>query len=150
MGSDDALEDALVRTSFRVMAMLTRIGSEHDLSLTQLRLLGLLRDRRPRMTDLAAFLGLDKSTMSGLVERAERRGLVARGKSPQDRRVVDVFITPMGSELAQRVQEEIRAALAPYTDRLAADDRQVLTQLLDSLSGTPTGDDGKEGSTNAL
>ncbi|WP_067475162.1 MarR family winged helix-turn-helix transcriptional regulator [Nocardia amamiensis] len=150
MGSDDALEDALVRTSFRVMAVLTRIGSEHELSLTQLRLLGLLRDRRPRMTDLAAFLGLDKSTMSGLVERAERRGLVARGKSPQDRRVVDVFITPMGSELAQRVQEEIRAALAPYTDRLAADDRQVLTQLLDSVSGTPTRDDGKAGSTNAL
>ncbi|WP_067833712.1 MarR family winged helix-turn-helix transcriptional regulator [Nocardia lijiangensis] len=150
MGSDDALEDALVRTSFRVMAVLTRIGSEHDLSLTQLRLLGLLRDRRPRMTDLAAFLGLDKSTMSGLVERAERRGLVARGKSPQDRRVVDVFITPMGSELVQRVQEEIHAALAPYTARLAADDRQVLTQLLDSLSGRPTGDAGKEGSTNPL
>ncbi|MET8779701.1 MarR family transcriptional regulator [Nocardia sp. NPDC050713] len=138
MESEDALEDALVRTSFRVMAVLTRIGSEHDLSLTQLRLLGLLRDRRPRMTDLAAFLGLDKSTMSGLVERAERRGLVARGKSPQDRRVVDVFITPTGSELAQRVQEEIRAALAPYTDRLAADDRQTLIQLLDSLSGRST------------
>ncbi|WP_280294286.1 MarR family winged helix-turn-helix transcriptional regulator [Nocardia abscessus] len=150
MRSDDALEDALVRTSFRVMAVLTRIGSEHDLSLTQLRLLGLLRDRRPRMTDLAAFLGLDKSTMSGLVERAERRGLVARGKSPEDRRVVDVFITPVGSELAQRVQEEIRAALAPYTDRLRADDRHMLTQLLDSVSGKPTGHRGKEGSTNAL
>ncbi|MGW4742597.1 MarR family winged helix-turn-helix transcriptional regulator [Nocardia xishanensis] len=148
MGSDDALEEALVRTSFRMMAVLTRIGSEHDLSLTQLRLLGLLRDRRPRMTDLAAFLGLDKSTMSGLVERAERRGLVARGKSPQDRRVVDVFITPMGSELAQRIQEEIHAALAPYTDRLAADDRLVLTQLLNLLSGTATVNDGKEGSTN--
>ncbi|MGV9616621.1 MarR family winged helix-turn-helix transcriptional regulator [Nocardia xishanensis] len=148
MGSDDALEEALVRTSFRMMAVLTRIGSEHDLSLTQLRLLGLLRDRRPRMTDLAAFLGLDKSTMSGLVERAERRGLVARGKSPQDRRVVDVFITPMGSELAQRIQEEIHAALAAYTDRLAADDRLVLTQLLNLLSGTATVNDGKEGSTN--
>ncbi|MGY2032411.1 MarR family winged helix-turn-helix transcriptional regulator [Nocardia gipuzkoensis] len=150
MGSDDALEDALVRTSFRVMAVLTRIGSEHDLSLTQLRLLGLLRDRRPRMTDLAVFLGLDKSTMSGLVERAERRGLVARGKSPEDRRVVDVFITPMGSELAQQVQEEIRAALAPYTDRLCADDRHMLTRLLDSLSGTPSGHRGKDGSTDAL
>ncbi|MFD7658421.1 MarR family winged helix-turn-helix transcriptional regulator [Actinosynnema sp. NPDC059797] len=109
MRSDDALEDALVRTSFRVMAVLTRIGAEHDLSLTQLRLLGLLRDRRPRMTDLAAFLGLDKSTLTGLVERAERRGLVARGRSPEDRRVVDVSITPAGGELAERVQEEIRA-----------------------------------------
>ncbi|MEU4805667.1 MarR family transcriptional regulator [Actinosynnema sp. NPDC023587] len=140
MRSDVALEDALVRTSFRVMAVLTRIGSEHDLSLTQLRVLGLLRDRRPRMTELAAFLGLDKSTMSGLVERAERRGLVARGKSAEDRRAVDVFITPAGHELAERVQEEVRATLAPLLDRLRADERRLLTGLLDSLSGGGTAD----------
>ncbi|GGP68322.1 MarR family winged helix-turn-helix transcriptional regulator [Saccharothrix coeruleofusca] len=135
MKPDDALEDALVRVSFRVMAVLTRIGSEHDLSLTQLRLLGLLRDRRPRMTDLAAFLGLDKSTMSGLVERAERRGLVARGKSPEDRRVVDVTITPAGRELAERLQEEVNATLAPFTDRLEPADRHLLTHLLDTIAG---------------
>ncbi|WP_434446719.1 MarR family winged helix-turn-helix transcriptional regulator [Lentzea sp. E54] len=135
MSSDDALEDALMRTSFRIMAVLTRIGSEHDLSLTQLRLLGLLRDRRPRMTDLATFLGLDKSTMSGLVERAERRGLVGRDKSPEDRRVVDVFITPKGRELAERVQAEVRTALQPFTDCLRVDDRAQLTRLLDSITG---------------
>ncbi|CCH32689.1 Transcriptional regulator, MarR family [Saccharothrix espanaensis DSM 44229] len=138
MRSDVALEDALVRTSFRVMAVLTRIGSEHDLSLTQLRVLGLLRDRRPRMAELAAFLGLDKSTMSGLVERAERRGLVARGKSAEDRRAVDVFITPAGRELAEQVQEEVRAALVPFIDRLRADERRLLTGLLDSLTGAAT------------
>ncbi|RKT53640.1 MarR family winged helix-turn-helix transcriptional regulator [Saccharothrix australiensis] len=149
MRPDDALHDALVRTSFRMMAVLTRIGAGHDLSLTQLRLLGLLRDRRPRMTELAAFLGLDKSTMSGLVERAERRGLVARGKSSEDRRVVDVFITPEGRELAERVQEEIRSALAPYTDRLAPDDRPALTRLLDAVSGTTTGNHGITGSSDA-
>ncbi|MFD6399050.1 MarR family winged helix-turn-helix transcriptional regulator [Nocardia sp. NPDC060249] len=143
MEPDGALEDALVRTSFRVMAVLTRIGSEHDLSLTQLRLLGLLRDRRPRMTDLATFLGLDKSTLSGLVERAERRGLVTRGKSPEDRRVVDVFITPAGQELVERLQEQIHVALAPYTDPLHADERHALTHLLDSVSRGPAGDAGK-------
>ncbi|XVS66470.1 MarR family winged helix-turn-helix transcriptional regulator [Actinosynnema sp. CA-299493] len=137
MSPDDALEDALVRTSFRVMAVLTRVGAEHDLSLTQLRLLGILRDRRPRMTDLAAFLGLDKSTMSGLVERAERRGLVARGKSPEDRRVVDVLITPAGRDLAERLEVEVRSALAPFTGRLRADDRHLLTDLLGALSDTP-------------
>ncbi|NUT50157.1 MAG: MarR family transcriptional regulator [Saccharothrix sp.] len=145
MSPDHALADALVRTSFRVMAVLTRIGSEHDLSLTQLRLLGLLRDRRPRMTDLAAFLGLDKSTMSGLVERAERRGLVAREKSPHDRRAVDVLITPEGGELVERLQEEVRAALAPFTDRLRADDRDLLTHLLDTVAGR-----GEGGTTNPL
>jgi len=150
MRSDDALEDALVRTSFRVMAVLTRIGSDHDLSLTQLRVLGLLRDRRPRMAELAAFLGLDKSTMSGLVERAERRGLLARDRSPEDRRAVDVFITPAGRELAEQVQDEVREALAPFTDRLRADDRRLLTRLLDSLSGAATANQATRGTTGTL
>lgn len=136
MRSDDALEDALIRTAFRSMAVLTRIGAQHDLSLTQLRLLGILRDRRPRMTELATFLGLDKSTMSGLVERAERRGLVGRDRSPEDRRAVDVFITPAGRELEEQLRTEIRAALAPFTNRLESDDRHLLADLLDIVSGT--------------
>jgi DNA-binding MarR family transcriptional regulator len=128
-----------------MMAVLTRIGAEHDLSLTQLRLLGILRDRQPRMTDLAAFLGLDKSTMSGLVERAERRGLVARDKSPQDRRVVDVVITPAGAALAERLQEEVRSALAPFTNRVEPNDRHLLTHLLDSVAGRSPADRGAAG-----
>ncbi|GLW64774.1 MarR family transcriptional regulator [Actinomadura rubrobrunea] len=132
---DGTLEDALVRMSFRVTTVLTRVAAEHDLSLTQLRLLGFLRDRRARMTDLAALLGLDKSTLSGLVERAERRGLVARGRSPEDRRVVDVSLTEQGRELAERLLEEVRVALAPSTERLQEDDRRLLTHLLDTVAG---------------
>jgi DNA-binding MarR family transcriptional regulator len=137
MRSDDTLEDALVGTSFRVMAVLTRVGAQHDLSLTQLRVLGILRGRRPRMTDLAAFLGLDKSTMSGLVERAERRGLVGRDRSPDDRRAVDVFITPAGEKLADELQQAVREGRELRTDRLEPDDRRLLARLLDSVSETP-------------
>ena len=132
MSADD-LVDALVRSSYQVMGVLTRIGAEHDLSLTQLRVLGILRDRRARVTELASFLGLDKSTMSGLIDRAERRGLLARGKNPEDRRAVDVFMTPAGLELAGRVQEEVRRALAPATDRLDPEQRDQLVALLAAL-----------------
>jgi len=38
--------------------VLNRIGTEHDLSLTQLRVLGILRDRRVKMSELAGYLGL--------------------------------------------------------------------------------------------
>lgn len=134
--TSDALQDALVRSTFQVMGVLTRIGAEHDLSLTQLRVLGILRDRRPRMTELAAFLGLDKSTMSGLIDRAERRGLLERGRNSEDRRVVDVFITPAGLELAERVQDEIRRALEPATGRLGPGQRAGLVELLE-LTLTP-------------
>jgi DNA-binding MarR family transcriptional regulator len=136
--TSDALVDALVRNTFQVAGVLTRIGAERDLSLTQLRVLGILRDRRPRMTELAAFLGLDKSTLSGLIDRAERRGLVARGKNPQDRRVVDVFLTQAGLELAEQVYGEVRRALAPATDRLDPQDRDRLVQLLHAVMHFPS------------
>ena len=75
------------------MAVLSSVAADNDLSLTQLRVLAILRDRRVRMSALAAYLGLDRSTMSGLIERAEKRGLVARAPDPGDGRAVDVFLT---------------------------------------------------------
>jgi DNA-binding MarR family transcriptional regulator len=133
----DAVVDVLVRSAFQVMGVLTRIGAENDLSLTQLRVLGILRDRRARMTDLAAFLGLDKSTMSGLVDRAERRGLLARGKNPEDGRVVDVFMTPAGLELFERLEAEGRRALAPAIERLDPQRRDQLVELLERVVTPP-------------
>lgn len=129
----DALVDALVRSTFQVTGVLTRIGARNDLSLTQLRVLGILRDRRPRVTELAAHLGLDKSTMSGLIDRAERRGLLARGKNPHDGRVVDVFLTPAGHELTQRLYSEVRNTLAPELGRLRPEQRKQLLGLLEPL-----------------
>ncbi|MER7057917.1 MarR family transcriptional regulator [Streptomyces sp. NPDC000351] len=128
----DALVDALARVTFHMSGVLTRIGAKHDLSLTQLRVLGLLRDRRPRMTELAEFLGLDKSTMSGLIDRAERRGLVKRDKNPEDRRAVDVVITPAGLVLAEQVYDELRRALAPTLSGLGPAHRDQLVELLNA------------------
>ncbi len=130
-----ALVDAVVRNTFQVTGVLTRIGAENDLSLTQLRVLGILRDRRPRVTELAGFLGLDKSTLSGLIDRAERRGLLAREKSPDDGRVVEVFLTPAGRDLAQRLYEEVHRALAPALERLDPEQRTQLAALLEPLVG---------------
>ncbi len=135
--STDALIDGLVRSAFQVMGVLTRIGAEHDLSLTQLRVLGILRDRRPRMSDLAAFLGLDKSTLSGLIARAERRGLLTRGTSPEDKRAVVVLITDAGRDLTQRMYVEVQDALVPATGRLDAEQRERLAQLLEPLLTPP-------------
>ena len=54
------LIDALVRASFAAMAVLNRIAAQHELSLTQLRVLAILRDRRLPMGELTSYLGLDK------------------------------------------------------------------------------------------
>ena len=129
------LVDALVRSSFAVMAVLSRIGAEHDLSLTQLRMLGILRDRRVTMSELAEHLGLDKSTISGLVSRAEKRRLIERAPNPADGRAVDVFLTAEGSELAGRGAAQVARALSPMTGTLAPDQARQLTALLGRFIG---------------
>src|SRR3954454_9179693 len=131
--TSDAVLDALVRISFQVMGVLTRLGAENDLSLTQLRVLGILRDRRARVTDLALFLGVDKSSMSGLIDRAERRGLIGREKTPDDRRALDVFLTPAGLELTRRIYAEARLVLEPPTRELDADQQRTLATLLEPI-----------------
>jgi DNA-binding MarR family transcriptional regulator len=133
---DQDLADALVQTAFATTAVLTRVAAEHDLSLTQLRVFGILEDRRVRMTRLAEFLGLEKSTMSGLVDRAEKRGLLRRVPSADDGRAVDVEATPEGAALAARVRARVTELLAPLVDGTSPADRAELMRLLGGVTAS--------------
>ena len=131
----DGLVDALVQGAFVTMAVLNKVGADNDLSLTQLRVLAILRDRRLRMTALADYLGLEKSTMTGLVDRAEKRGLLARAPNASDGRVVDVFLSPDGAELAERLYTQVGRSLSPMTSELAPAEQRRLQTLLERMLG---------------
>jgi DNA-binding MarR family transcriptional regulator len=133
------LVDALVQASFVTMAVLARVGAENDMSLTQMRVLGILRDRRPRMADLAAYLGLEKSTMSGLVDRAEKRGLLRREANRDDARAIDVVLTESGSALAAAAHETVVESLESRLGALATGERQQLARLLARIQGSEAG-----------
>jgi MarR family transcriptional regulator, lower aerobic nicotinate degradation pathway regulator len=109
---DLGLVDALAQLTFAVQGAFGRIAAAHDLSIVQARLLGILRDRRPTIRELAKFLQLDKSSVTGLVDRAEERGLVARIASTVDRRSVQVTITAAGRELVDQAQAAFEAEIA--------------------------------------
>lgn len=127
------LMDGLVQVSFRVIAVLSRAAAEHDLSLTQLRVLAILRDREPTMAALATHLGLERSSVSGLIDRAVRRGLVRRDTSNEDGRAVRVSLTPDGQRLASRLTAEISGLIAPLTRNLSATDQKRLGTLLTKM-----------------
>ncbi len=131
----DGLVDALVQAAFVTMAVLNKAGADHDLSLTQLRVLAILRDRRLRMTALADYLGLEKSTMTGLVDRAEKRGLLERAPSASDGRAVDVFLSPAGAELAGRLYVQVSKSLSPMLNELAPAEQHRLQTLLERMLG---------------
>src|SRR6201996_280247 len=126
----DDLRDALVQTSFTLMAALTEVAAEHDLSLTQLRMLGILRDREPTMADLATFTGLERSTISGLIDRAAQRGLVVRTADPHDGRSVRVSLTESARILIPQITTAVGVRIERLTSRLNGVEQQRLTALL--------------------
>jgi MarR family transcriptional regulator, lower aerobic nicotinate degradation pathway regulator len=125
--------DGLAQLSFLTLGLLERRAGEHGISVTQTRLLGVLRDRTPTMHELATLLGLDKSSATGLVDRAERRDLVRRVASSTDRRVVLVELTAGGRALVAEVSGGFGADVASLLERLSAPDRVSLSRLVSRL-----------------
>ena len=125
--------DSLAQASFTVIALLSRAAAEHDLSLTQLRVLAILRDREPTMAELATHLGLERSSVSGLIDRAVRRGLVRRDTSNEDGRAVRVSLTSDGQRFASLLTEEIGDLITPMTRSLSPADQKRLSMLLNKM-----------------
>ena len=130
--TDDVM-DGLVQTSFTVMALLSQVAAANDLSLTQLRVLAILRDHEPKIAELAAHLGLERSSVSGLVDRSVKRGLVRREASVHDARAVRLSLTAEGQRLAVELTAEVAGLLAPMTRKLGDSERKQLGALLTRL-----------------
>jgi DNA-binding MarR family transcriptional regulator len=138
---DLGIVDGLVQLSNLVQAVLAEggprgarsglaeVGTSADLSLLQGRLLGVLRDRQPSMAELARLLGLDKSSTTGLVDRAERRGLVRRVEVPEDGRSFRVVLTEEGGRLAEVLGAEVARQVAAITEGLSDTNRHRLSLL---------------------
>src|SRR6201996_8997696 len=136
--------DGLAQLSFLIHSLLERRAAEHDLSIIQTRLLGVLRDRRPTINELGHLLGLDKSSVSGLVERAERRGLVSRSPSPADGRSVLVSLTETGRALVDRAAQRFGADVSDLLGHLPRSEQRALTGLVSRLLVAQAADEGIE------
>ncbi|MEV6762575.1 MarR family transcriptional regulator [Streptomyces sp. NPDC051105] len=128
-GEDLGLVDALAQLSFLVQNGLAEIAGRYDLSITQTRLLGILRDREPTMNQLGRHLGLDKSSITGLVDRAQRRGLVTRTASTVDRRSFQVSITDAGRQLVEQIAAQFAERIERCAEPLSEADRTRLSRM---------------------
>jgi DNA-binding MarR family transcriptional regulator len=134
MAADElSIVDGLAQLSFLVHGTLERRAAAHELSMIQMRLLGVLRDRTPTMNELAQLLGLDKSSVTGLVDRAERRGFVRRAASTSDGRAVLVKLTATGRRLASRVAAQFQADVTELVAVLSTADQGILSGLVSHL-----------------
>lgn len=127
----DALEDLLRVYQFRDRDRICCF----DVSVSQCYALeGLVRRGSMTLNDLAAYLYLDKSTASRVVDALERKGYVARSPHPKDRRAVLLESTASGRELEGKIRESILAEERELIADFAPEVRQAMTQLLRRFS----------------
>ena len=81
------------------------------------------------MNELATTLHCDNSNVTGIVDRLEARGLVARRPHLHDRRVKHVVLTPLGAEMRDRVRASMSEAPEAFR-RLSTADQRALRDLL--------------------
>ena len=128
--------DKLFWLSVLIQRRYAQICAEYDLTPSQATLLCAIRDRPRQMAYLAASLGMTKNALSQLVDRTERRDLVSRMASEQDRRVIMLGVTPTGKVLAEAVYAETTKRLPDIAGDLDADDQRdferVATAIVDA------------------
>ena len=116
----DAAE-GLIQLCRLVQGTYARISHRHDLTPVQAKLICVLAFGPRGMAELAQCFGVEKATLTGLVDRAEQRGLVRRSPVPGDRRAMHVTLTDTGGRAATafhaEATEELNYLLAPLPSR---------------------------------
>lgn len=103
-----------------------------DLSPSQFNILNVLSDKPEGLTqtELSRLLIMHRSNVTGLADRLEKRGLIARKDNPDDRRAYRVVLTKAGQKLIQQILPEYyKAAQKIWGDFPAGRAKQLVADL---------------------
>jgi DNA-binding MarR family transcriptional regulator len=122
----------LVRTTDLLTRTLALMLKGEDLSPTLYNVMRILRGALPGLTcgEIAQRMITRDPDITRLLDRLEKRGLIARWRDAQDRRIVMARITPQGLKLLARLDEPIQEA---HRKMLGHMGRQRLDQLAELL-----------------
>ncbi len=135
--ADDPQIDAIIEL-FRSVRGSGPRGFQHlsrdAMSMGHVHVLVRLQSAGPMpISHLARALGVSAAGATGMVNRMEERGLVARERDERDRRVVRVRLAPGGQAALDEIGSRSRASLARLLSRLTRDELTHLRRGLGAL-----------------
>lgn len=125
----------LLRTHSYLSPFIAAGLRQQNLTSAQLNTLLVLRAEEPNgllMSEIGRKLVVTKSNVTGLIDRLERQGLVARSRR-SDRRSTVVRVTPEGSGLLDRTAPRHAEMICELTACLTEQEKRTLVRLLTSL-----------------
>jgi DNA-binding MarR family transcriptional regulator len=132
-------------TAVRLWLLLSRVGDEFDrcldlvfskygISNEQTRLLAVIKSRGPmRPVDVASLLERAPNSMSMLVDRMVKAGLVRRTRDRKDRRSVFVSLTNKGKEAVEPAIPAAWQFVNRFLSALSYDEQHALADMLETV-----------------
>lgn len=113
-----------------------KIQKEYGVSIPQLLCLNFLRHStgyQSTQKEVKKYLNLNSSTVSGIINRLEKRGYVARLPKPDDKRVVIIALTSDGDKLLNNMPPILHERLIEKLEKLGDSDIKKVQEGLDIL-----------------
>jgi DNA-binding MarR family transcriptional regulator len=122
------------RTQAKIFSEFEAHLKEFDFTPGSFGVLTLIR-ANPGITQvmLAGAFGVDKSTMSPVIFRLEKRGLIRREILPSDRRCHALFLDEAGERIFLAAREKVRSFEENVAARLSKPEQRELARLLAKL-----------------
>jgi DNA-binding MarR family transcriptional regulator len=129
----DVVEDILHQ--FRIVDVASANGPHVELSQQELRLVEFLGDKGPhKMSELAGFLLLAVNSVTTIVDKLEKRRLVRRQRSDEDRRIVRVELTDAGRAAYQGAVNEKLQVLRGMLAALTEEEQEIFMVLFRKIA----------------
>lgn len=133
--SDFVIDESIGYLLKRVRAMLgaavEREIADHDVTYEQWGvLLMMLKNRGDTAAMLARCMECDTGSMTRMLDRLEAKDLISRTRSTDDRRCVQLELTPGGKRMAERLVAAIVKVLNRHLEGFSVDELELFKSFL--------------------
>ena len=135
-GSEERLI-AAIRKMHHLYDQYSKLLEEHaGVTAPQLAcLMALARNDVRPAGKLSEEVMLDPSTLTGILDRLEKRGLISREHDRDDRRIWNISITAAGRRLVAEVPARMQKRLAGSLSHLPKAERRQIVESLEQVAG---------------
>ncbi|MCB9593599.1 MAG: MarR family transcriptional regulator [Sandaracinaceae bacterium] len=131
----DRILEAIVYLYTESRRVTKELARQHGLTGPQVTALKILEGFGTlSLSELGARMSAKSSTVTGLVDRMERDGLVRRRRSREDRRVIRLEPTSAGQAVAAAIPVTAMEIFGEALRSLSGEDRAELTRILGKLA----------------
>ena len=128
-----SITEHLSDVSLNYFALLRKLSSKFDLTLSQSLLLIYVPFEGITISDLSDKLGVDISTMTRNIQRIEKQGLIERSKNLDDKRSIKLHLSKRGKKIIALLNDDITNNLSPILKKYDFEKIETIKSSLESL-----------------